>query len=58
MGTWWWFSNRIAIVNMENTNKPLKFHIKPDLNDSQKSQLLAILTEYSDGSAKNPKPQP
>ena len=50
------YSDRVAVIRGENeVDQPLKFDINPDLEDDQKSRLQALLHEFEDCFAPNPK---
>ena len=49
------FHERIAVATQEVDSKEYKFDINPELTEEQKGTLLALLNEYSDCFAPNPK---
>ena len=49
------FHERIAVATQEVDTKEYKFDINPELTGEQKGKLLALLNEYSDCFAPNPK---
>ena len=49
------FHERIAVATQEVDTKEYKFDINPELTEEQKGKLLALLNEYSDCFAPNPK---
>ena len=49
------FHERIAVATQEFDSKEYKFDINPELTEEQKGKLLALLNEYSDCFAPNPK---
>ena len=49
------FHERIAVATQEVDTKEYKFDINPEFTEEQKGKLLALLSEYSDCFAPNPK---
>ena len=47
-------SDRVALIS-GSSNEPIKFNINPNLTADQKARLLALLHEYEDCFAQNPK---